>query len=132
MLVGKTKVERKAVTQEVRVIVPPLNQTVDTERGPGSSAPYFVAHESHYDAPMGALRKVQLLVPDSPSFFFSLDVEPEAVGLNRGEYKMSPLVSNATVDLWLQPDQWIVASVSEGFGTLGVVTHFFDPRKEGF
>jgi hypothetical protein len=126
-IIAPSRVARELVTQEVRVIVPPLNARVNDERGRNSDEPYFAAAKKA-EAPAIALREVQILVPDAPNLYWGLDRVPEEIGLNRGEYKLPPLVAGQTVTVMLQPHQWIVASAEIGKGILGIIIQYFPPE----
>jgi hypothetical protein len=134
MLVSPTRIERELVTQEARVIVPPLNYVINDERfvvgTPTEKRSYFVpAGGDHQRCPVAdAVRMVQLLVPASPPTRFGLDVLPEELGPNRGDYKLPPMVAGVPIRFALMPGQYITACATESFAVLTVIIEYHDPK----
>lgn len=84
-LVKDTEIIRTTVTQEVRVVLQPC-------------------------AVQGArVRKVQVLVPDSPKVYMDLDVSPDEVGPNR-TYKLPVIPPGVSITFHVLPGQHLVAA----------------------
>ena len=96
---------RLTLTQEVRVIIPPIDVT---------KYPQF--RNCH--------RKVQIFIPQSPKFTLDNDILPEEIGPNR-TYKMPPVPPNVPVRFHLRLDQFIVGAVDDGFGETSALIEFW-------
>lgn len=126
-LILPTTAERALVSQELRVIVPPLGKVVDTSE---KDKTRFVPASDAKHATIGAcIRKVRLMVPSTPPLLFALDITPEAVGPNRGGYKLPRLSPGTTVPISLLPHQFIIAAAAEGFGVVSILIEHLDPDR---
>lgn len=146
MLAERTELIRARVSQEVRVILPPCGQKVmydPTAPCPGSRTPAeaqvleatgfgdleeettrgavrVVGEQLHYE------RVVQILVPTNPKVYFGLDITPEEVGPNRGNYKLPPLAAGTTIKLKLRPEQFIVAAADVSMALLTLIVEYYE------
>lgn len=100
MLRKKTQILRETVVQEARVILPP-----------------------EHDAPPGSVRRVQVLIPPSPTVFMDEDVTPEELGPNKN-YKMPTMAPGARLVFYLLPEQWLVANAAERFANISIVCEY--------
>lgn len=96
-LYRKTVSERVTCTQEARCILEP-----------------------DQDAPQGTLRRVQVIVPNSPKCYLAIDADPQLVGPNR-TYKLPVASPGAMITFHLQPEQWLVAAAHEGYVELSLI-----------
>lgn len=101
MIRKPTEVIRATCIQELRVILGP-------EAGP---------------VPVGGYRKVQVMIPPSPTIFLMLDVDPRELGLNR-TYKVPVMSSGARLELHLLPHQFIIAASEERIGDVSLVVEY--------
>jgi len=137
MIAAPTEMIRATLTQEARVIVPPLGMKVNTARlmadvsdlmlaaQQNRRVPYFVQNAS-VDPAMGSpyIRRVQILVPSSPGTNWDLDLLPEAVGPNR-IYKIPPVPSGQTIYVDLAPWQWVIGASVAGNAFCSVIVSYY-------
>lgn len=147
MIHDRTTVERVALSQETRVILPPLNKKVDMDAREAfdytkerQDDPYFcplgtkcknhvqVQEEQSKIRVATSIREVQLLVTSSGAFFWALDTYPETIGPNR-LYKLAPLPSGVPIIIKLLPDQWIVAAVESGRAIVGIIIEYHQDTR---
>ncbi len=144
-LLAPTKIIRTTITQEVRVILPPLNMAVNHENGKMPveedfrgvpNLEYELAFKSeewkrnyfqiapNEKAPHGAVRRVQVLIPTNPQVFGDLDCYPELVGPNRGGYKLPPLIPGQQISIHMLPHQWLVAAAAVGTAHTSLIVEY--------
>lgn len=150
-LVAATRIIRTTVSQETRVILPPLNMAVNTANGKMPVEEDFlgkpnVDYELSKDlaewkrgyflsapneaAPADAIRRVQILIPTIPKVVGDLDCYPELVGVNRANYKLPPLIPGQQIRLHLMPGQWLVAAAEEGKAHMSLVVEYLAPAPD--
>lgn len=95
-----TEFIRTTLSQEIRVILGP-------EEGVSSTS----------------IRRVQILVPESPKMSAVLDVTPEYCGLDR-EYKLPTMPPGAQIKFDLLPHQWIIACANEKFVEASLIVEY--------
>lgn len=132
-LVLPTKVLLTRVSQEIRVILPPLGKTVrydlverDRHAGLRGAEPESVGFAQTRFIPdphariAACFREVQILAPTSPKVYFDLDHPPEYYGVNRS-YKLAIAPASTTIKFRLRHDQFLVAAAEEGFADLSLI-----------
>jgi hypothetical protein len=78
------------------------------------------------EAPAGTYRSVQLLIPNSPQFHFTIDhPTPNEAGPNRN-YKTTPVPPGAQITFCLQPHQKLYAHVTKGEGFAGIIIEYLE------
>ena len=76
------------------------------------------------DAPPGAWRRVQVIIPESPEVFIGIDRTPEEIGLNRN-YKMPRYAPGAQIELSLLPEQFLTGMSGTGFAVVSIIVEHF-------
>lgn len=84
---------------------------------------------AEYDAPPGAIRRVQLLTQPGPRVAIAIDTPtPDQAGPGR-TYKLTALPTNAVIKVYLQANQAMYAATMPGEGGMsefGYICEFFD------
>lgn len=96
----KTLIGRITMPQEIRVLLPP-----------------------ELEAPEGSWRKVQIVLPGSPSVFLGLDIDPQTLGLNRS-YKLAKMSSSVPLVFVLTPEQFIIGGSDIGIAYASIVVQY--------
>lgn len=97
----KTIADRIQLTQEARVFLEP-----------------------EVDAPPGAWRRVQVMIPPSPDVFVAIDQKPTDIGLNRN-YKVPLFPPGAQIILALRSDQFLTGMAGEGYALVSITVEYF-------
>lgn len=117
------KVNPKRVQQNVAEMVE------DVQAGLGA-APYFIPDAgSPFQRNAAVVRKVQIIVPNSPSVFWDLDHLPEEVGPGR-TYKLPPIPSGQMILVDLAPWQWLIAATETKHGACSLVVSYITASSE--
>jgi hypothetical protein len=97
MITRPTQMLRRTLTQEVRIILEP--------------------------AQAGVMRRVQVLVPDSPKVSMALDKTPQELGFNR-EYKLPVMPPGAQITFDLLPQQFLVGVCGSGYAEVSLIVEY--------
>lgn len=100
----------------------PRKPTVDVRVRLVQEARVFLDPE--LDAPAGAWRRVQILIPQSPEVFIGIDRVPERLGLNR-TYKLPLYPPGAQITLALLPHQFLTGASGINTANVSMIIEFF-------
>ena len=97
VILRPTKIERRMVSQELTVVIPPC--------------------------PEPLLRKVQLLISPGMAVVGNATELPEWTGPNR-TYKSVPFPSGTTIEFLFGPEQFLTLAVTQGAKAIGIITEY--------
>jgi hypothetical protein len=111
-LAGPTTLRRVTLDAALRYVVPPYGGALEDH------GVWYTSGSSE-----GPCRVVTFLLPLDlqGTVYVGIDADPRAVGLNDAPFKLAPLPAGVLVPMRLQPHQTVIAAVSAGVVTLGIL-----------